>query len=115
MTSLKSDVVQLSAQVQQHDQSDFERQLKESTAGRSCRSGAASSAASSEPNPEPAKGNGSMHPPKTNSAGGGRFSLRHGEGRDLQKKWEIFDMSFESRTGGLQEKLISGKGQLPHK
>ena len=51
MSSLKTDVVQLSAQVQQHDQrmSDFERQLKEITAGRSCGSGAASSAASSPP------------------------------------------------------------------
>ena len=47
MTSLKSDAVQLSAQVQQHDQGmcDFERQLKDITAGRSCISSAASSAA----------------------------------------------------------------------
>ena len=50
MTSLKSDVVQLSAQVQHHDQrmSEFGRQLKDITAGRSTGSGAASSAASSE-------------------------------------------------------------------
>ena len=66
MSSLKTDVVQLSVQVQQHDQrmSDFERQLKDITAGRSCGSGAASSAASSEPHPEPARGNGCTHPPK---------------------------------------------------
>ena len=55
-----------SAQVQHHDQrmSDFERQLKDTTAGRSTGSGAASSAASSEPQPEPAIGFGTMHPPK---------------------------------------------------
>ena len=49
MTSLKTDVVQLSVQVHQHDQrmSDFERQLKDITAGRSSGSGAASSATSS--------------------------------------------------------------------
>ena len=56
MMSLKSDVVHLSAQVQHHDQrmSDFERQLKDVTAGRSTGSGAASSPASSEPHPDPA-------------------------------------------------------------
>ena len=65
MTSLKSDVVQLSAQVRQHDQwmSDFERQLRmlqlEDPAGRVPRQ-----AASSEPRPDPARGNGSVHPPK---------------------------------------------------
>ena len=64
MTSLKSDVVQLSAQVQHDDQrmSDFERQLKYITAGRSTGSGAASSAASSEPHPELARGFGTVHP-----------------------------------------------------
>ena len=84
MTSLKSDVVQMSAQVQQHDQmmSEFERQLKDITAGRSVRSGAASSAASSEPHPELARGDGSVHLPKksTYSAGG-----RHEEGSDFVK------------------------------
>ena len=57
MTNLKTDVVQISVQVHQHDQkmSDFERQLKDITAGRSSRWGAASSAASSEPHPEPAR------------------------------------------------------------
>ena len=66
MSSLKTDVVQLSVQVQQHDQrmSDFDRQLNDTTAGRSCGSGTASSAASSEPHPELARGNGSMHPPR---------------------------------------------------
>ena len=56
MTSLKSDVVE----VQHHDQRmiEFERQLKDITAGRSTWSGAASSAASSEPHPEPARGSG---------------------------------------------------------
>ena len=55
MTSLNTDLVQSSAQVQQHDQrmSDLERQLKDVTGGRSCGSGCASSAASSEPHPEP--------------------------------------------------------------
>ena len=57
MTSLKADLVQLSAQLQQHDQtmSDFERQLKDVTAGRSCGSGSASSAASCELHTEPAR------------------------------------------------------------
>ena len=66
MTSLKSDVVQLSAQVQHRDwrMSQFERQLKEITAGSSTGSGAASSAASSEHHPEPARGSGTVHPPK---------------------------------------------------
>ena len=66
MTSLKSDVVQLGAQVQHHDQrmSEFERQLKDITPGRSTGSGAASSAASSEPHSEPARGSGTMHHPK---------------------------------------------------
>ena len=65
MTSLKSDVVQLSAQVQHHDQkmSEFETQLQDVTPGRSAGSGAASSAASSEPHPDPARGNGSVYPP----------------------------------------------------
>ena len=66
MVQLSTDVVQLSAPVHQQDQrmSDFERQLKDVTAGRSCGSGDASSAASSEPHLEPARGNGSLHPPK---------------------------------------------------
>ena len=87
VSSLKTDVVQLSAQAQQHDlrMSDFVRQLKDVTAGRSCGSRAASSAASSEPHPELARGNGSMRPPKyqrTVLVVGG-FSLRHAEGCDL--------------------------------
>ena len=66
MTSPKSDVVPLSAQEQHHDQgmSEFDRQLKDITAGRSTGSGAASSAASSEPHPEPARGSGTVHPLK---------------------------------------------------
>ena len=58
MTSLKCNVVQLSAQAQHHDQgtSECERQLKDTTAGRSTGSGAASSAASSETHPELARG-----------------------------------------------------------
>ena len=66
MTSLKSDVVQLSSQVQYHGQSmsEFERQLKDITPGRSAGSGAASSAASSEAHLEPARANGTVHPPK---------------------------------------------------
>ena len=66
MTSLKSDVVQLSAQVQHDDQrrSEFEGQLKDITAGRSAGSGAASSAASPEAHPEPARTNGTVQPPK---------------------------------------------------
>ena len=60
------DLVQLSAQVQHHDQrmSDFERQLKDTTAGRSTGSGAASSAASWEPHLELVRGSGTMHPPR---------------------------------------------------
>ena len=63
-TSLKSEVVQLGAEVQHHDQrmSEFERQLKDITAGRCTGSG--TSAASSEPHPEPARGSGTIHPPK---------------------------------------------------
>ena len=66
MTSLKSDVVHLSSEGQRHDQrmSDFEKQLRDIKAGRSTGSGAASSAASSEPHPELARGFGTMHPPK---------------------------------------------------
>ena len=65
MTSLKPDVGQLSAQRQHHDErmSEFEKQLKDITAGISAGSGTVSSAASSEPNPEPARRNGSVHPP----------------------------------------------------
>ena len=58
MTSLKTDVVQMSAQKRNSTtkrMSEFERQLKDITAGRSCGSGAASSAASSELHPEPAR------------------------------------------------------------
>ena len=56
MTSLKSEVAQLGAQVQHHDQrmNEVERQLRDVTAGRFFGLGAASSAASSEPHPEPA-------------------------------------------------------------
>ena len=57
MTSLKSDVVRLSAQVQHHDQrmSEFERYYSWKIR---------QIAASSEPHPELARGNGSVHPPK---------------------------------------------------
>ena len=64
MTSLKSEVVQLGAQVQHHEQrmSDVERQLRETTAGSCPGSGAASSAAASEPRTEPARGSGAHRP-----------------------------------------------------
>ena len=42
----------------------FERQLKDITAGRSTGSCAASSAASSEPHLEPARGSSTVHPPR---------------------------------------------------
>ena len=62
------EVAQLGAQVQHHDQriSEVERQLRDITAERCPGSRAASSAASSEPHPEPARG-----------AGGGRFPMRY--------------------------------------
>ena len=106
--SLKTDVVQLSAQVQQHDQrmSDFGRQLKDITAGRSCSSGAASSAASSDTHPacEGKRKNASSQKSRY-SAGGGRFSLRHGRGRDVSQIERFLDVCSESRTAGLREKL----------
>ena len=47
--------------------SEFERQLKDITAAAFTGRGAASSAASSELHPEPARGSVSVHPPKNQS------------------------------------------------
>ena len=66
LTSLKSEVVQLGAQMQHqnHRMSEVERQLRDITAGKSLGSGTASSAGSSETHPEPARASGAYHPPK---------------------------------------------------
>ena len=68
MTSLKSVVVQLGAQAQHHDQrmSEVEGQLRDITAGGYTGSGAAPSAAFSEPHPGLAEGSSTIHPPKNN-------------------------------------------------
>ena len=99
MTSPKSDVVPLSAQEQHHDQrmSEFERQLKDITAGRSTGSGAASSAASSETPPEPASGSGTVHPLKNQRTMLVVGGLGHDTERDV-----ICEKSQASKTGGLR-------------
>ena len=118
MTSLKCNVVQLSAQAQHHDQgtSECERQLKDTTAGRSTGSGAASSDASSETHPELARGSGTVHPQKSkHSATGGRLCPRHGEGCDLrQVERDIRTRARRQRLVDSGEGRIGGKGQLPH-
>ena len=104
MTSPKSDVVPLSAQEQHHDQrmSEFERQLKDITAGRSTGSGAASSAASSEPHPEPARGSGTVHPLKNQRT----MLVVGGFGHDTERD-VICERSQASKTGGLRVKVGS--------
>ena len=119
MTRLKSDVVQLSAQVQHHDKrmSEFERQLKDITAGRSTGSGAASSAASAELYPESARRSGTVHPPKNQRTvlvvGGCAYDTE----RDVicEKLRDIRTRARRQRLVDSGEGRISGKGQLPHK
>ena len=65
MTSLKSEVMQLGAQVQHQDQwmTEVERQLKDTTAGRSAGTGVASSTGSSEAYFDSTRSSASSHPP----------------------------------------------------
>ena len=69
MTSLKTEVVQLSAQVQHQDQrmTEVERQLHDITAGRSAGTRGASSTASSEAFFDSARTSAPSHPPKNQS------------------------------------------------
>ena len=66
MTSRKTEVNELGAQVHRHDQrmNETERQLEDIAAGRRSGSGIASSVGSSEPHPEPARTGQLQHPPK---------------------------------------------------
>ena len=82
--------------------SEFERQLKDITAGRSTGSGAASSAASSEPHPEPARGSGTVHPLKNQST----VFVVGGFGHDTERD-VICERSQASKTGGLRVKVGS--------
>ena len=105
LMSLKSEVVQLGAQVQHHDQrmSEFERQQRDITAGMCPGSDPASSAASLEPHPEPARGSGAHQPPKrqrTVLVMGG-FPCDTERDVTCEKLREIFGQ--EPRVRGLQE------------
>ena len=84
--------------------SEFERQLKFFTAGRSTGSGAASGVASSELHPEPMRRSVTVHSPtnqRTVLVVGG-FALDTREGCDERKVERSSDTSQASKTGGLQ-------------
>ena len=86
--------------------SEVERQLRDITAGRCFGSAAASSAASSEPHPEPARGSRAHHPPKHQRTvlvvGGFPFDTE----RDVicEKMRKIFGQDQLSESGGHREK-----------
>ena len=98
MTSLKSEVVQLGAQVQHQDQrmTEVERQLKDIAVGRSEGTGGASSTVSSEAYFDSTRSPVSSHPPKNQCTVLVVGKFPHGMERDVicEKLLEIVEQEF---------------------